>query len=175
MRPLRSGLILLLVTGVILQASPAGTAPGSNPPMTALLSAIVTWLSANFGLPAIYDHPVIERMPAEQISDIRYMTINPSHRREVVAVYDDITHRIAVSETWTGRTPADLSVLVHEMVHHLQNIADLTYECPAAREELAYVAQEQWLGFFGSSLHQAFDIDAATLKLTTACMMDQFH
>src|SRR5262245_11180099 len=32
-------------------------------------------------------------------------------------------------------------ILVHEVVHHLQQMANLTYECPAAREELAFAAR----------------------------------
>src|SRR5260221_11569978 len=29
-----------------------------------------------------------------------------------------------------GRTPAELSILVHEMVHHFQNVLGLKHECP---------------------------------------------
>jgi hypothetical protein len=46
-----------------------------------------------------------------------------STRREAVAVYDDLTKTIFLPHSWKGETPADLSVLVHEMVHHLQNNA----------------------------------------------------
>ncbi len=42
--------------------------------------------------------------------------------------------------------------------------------CPAAREELAYHAQAQWLAFFGADLFQEFELDPITLKLTTACL-----
>ena len=64
---------------------------------------------------------------------------------------------------------AEVSVLVHEVVHHLQTSAKLTYECPAARERLAYAAQEKWLGLFGRSLESDFEIDAFTLKVSTMC------
>ena len=40
--------------------------------------------------------------------------------REVVAEYDNSTKTIFLSDTWKGETAAELSVLVHEMVHHLQ-------------------------------------------------------
>ena len=92
-----------------------------------------------------------------------------SHPREVVAVYDDRSKTIFLPDTWTGETPADLSVLVHEMVHHLQNSAHVTYECPGARERLAYAAQDKWLKLFGRDLTSEFDIDAFTLKVTTTC------
>ena len=61
-------------------------------------------------------------------------TMHAAQAREVVAVYHDATRTIFLSDAWTGASPADLSVLVHEMVHHLQNLAGLRYECPAARE-----------------------------------------
>jgi hypothetical protein len=91
------------------------------------------------------------------------------HGREAVAVYDDRTRTIFLPDTWTGETPADLSVLVHEMVHHLQNSAHMKYECPGAREQLAYTAQDHWLKLSGRDLASEFEIDAFTLKVTTSC------
>jgi hypothetical protein len=44
---------------------------------------------------------------------------------------------IYLPKNWTGSTPAELSVLVHEMVHHLQGATKTKYECPQAREQLA--------------------------------------
>jgi hypothetical protein len=114
----------------------------------ALLTAIVTWISANFALPPDYDHPQLKLVPAVEITFLRYQAFTPaqrrdvlkslddntggSHSREAVAVYDDRTRTIFLPDTWTGETPADLSVLVHEMVHHLQNSAHMKYECPRA-------------------------------------------
>src|SRR4051812_2907671 len=110
----------------------------------ALLTAIVTWISANFALPPDYDHPQLKLVPAMEITFLRYQAFTPaqrrdvlksladntgdSHSREAVAVYDDRTRTIFLPDTWTGETPADLSVLVHEMVHHLQNRAHIKYE-----------------------------------------------
>jgi len=71
----------------------------------------------------------------------------------------------------TGRTPAELSVLVHEMVHHLQNQAGTTYECPAERERLAYEVQDKWLGLFGRNLEGEFEINGLALLISTSCAM----
>jgi hypothetical protein len=138
--------------------------------MNALLTAIVTWLSVNFGLPAVYDHPAIELLPATQIAEMHYGSINTSRLREVVSVYDDATRTILLPDSWTGKTPSDLSILVHEMVHHLQNIAGLQFECSASREKAAYAAQEAWLALFGQSLLSEFELNQMALKLTTQCM-----
>ena len=149
--------------------------------MDALLTAIVLWISANFDLPAKYDHPKIEIVPAKEIAALRYGSSAPERQREilslgsnttgsdVVAIYDTTRKTIFLPVGWSGGTPTDLSVLVHELVHHLQSAANLTYECPAAREELAYAAQEKWLGLFGRSLLSEFDIDPFTLKIKTIC------
>ena len=56
------------------------------------------------------------------------------------------------------------------MVHHLQNAAGLKYECPQAREQQAYAAQQRWLGLFGSDLRKEFELDAMTLLVRTRCM-----
>jgi hypothetical protein len=48
---------------------------------------------------------------------------------------------VCEQEIWLNRaihhtshkTPAELSVLVHEMVHHLQNVEQLKFACPLAR------------------------------------------
>jgi hypothetical protein len=93
----------------------------------------------------------------------------PDQSRTVVAVYREATGTIILPVTWTGRTPEELSILVHEMVHHIQYKAKLTYACPESREELAYAAQAKWLGMFGRDLTSAFGIDPLTLKVSTTC------
>ena len=86
-----------------------------------------------------------------------------------MAVYSDATQTIYLPEGWTGRSPAELSVLVHELVHHVQNVAGLKYACPQEREKLAYEAQERWLGLFGHSLERDFELDGFSLLVKTRC------
>ena len=148
--------------------------------MQALLTAIVVWLSASFDLPAIYESPRIEFVSAAQMTAQRYKSIFPAERADVtqgdkagsntVALYNDDTKTIYLPDGWAGRTPAELSVLVHEMVHHLQNVAKLTHECPQQREKLAYKAQDKWLALFGTSLEREFEIDGFTLLGKTGCL-----
>ena len=154
--------------------------------METLLTAIVTWLSIGFGLPANYEHPRIEfvtplEMNAVQLrgqpaasgragSGSAARPAPATSQREVEALYDDTHRTIYLPEGWTGRTPAEVSVLVHEMVHHLQNVAGLKYDCPQAREKLAYAAQNQWLARSGRNLIDEFNLDALTLLLRTKCM-----
>lgn len=138
--------------------------------MKELLSVIAVWLNVSFGLPHVEDHPDVRMVPREILSDIRYGPIHAARRREVLALYDERGDTILLSEGWMSHNPADISILVHEMVHHLQSEAGLAYPCPAARERLAYQAQARWLDLFGLTLEGEFSIDAMTLKLASSCM-----
>ena len=150
--------------------APIGARRGAGPDTELLLNLIAMWLSENFDLPQKYDRPRVEFVPAGHITALRLGALQSSSQREVVAVYLDERKTIYLAESWTGKTPAELSILVHEMVHHLQNLGERTFLCPEARERLAYDAQEKWLEMFGRNLLQDFEIDPVTRKLSTACM-----
>jgi hypothetical protein len=118
--------------------------------------------------------PVIKLVPAKEIVARRYNSIlgpgrSAENQTDTVAVYHDPTQTIYLAQDWNGSTPAEQSILVHEMVHHFQNVLGLRYECSQAREELAYRAQNRWLGLFGSDLATDFDIDGFSLLAKTKC------
>jgi hypothetical protein len=153
--------------------------------MQALLTVLVTWLSASFGLPAIYEHPQIELVSPAKMAEVRYSRLGttrpdrvaaeagrlaaPDIGHDVFAIYDDVSKTIYLPEGWTGRTPREISVLVHELVHHLQNVGTLTYFCAEAREKPAYRAQAAWLELFGKNLADEFDLDPMTVLVRTNC------
>jgi hypothetical protein len=154
--------------------------------MQTLLTVIVTWLSMNFGLAAIDEQPRLEFVSEAVMSEVRDGRLasnggdriaaeaarlgpaEPGHG--VHAIYDDISSTIYLPEGWTATSPADVSVLVHELVHHLQNAAGSAYDCPQARERAAYGAQARWLELFGTSLAEEFEIDPMTVLVRTNCM-----
>ncbi|HEX2216880.1 MAG TPA: DUF6647 family protein [Xanthobacteraceae bacterium] len=138
--------------------------------MNIMLALIASWLSVNFDLPAVQEHPKIEFVAPQKMATLRYGAAWTGQGPELVAIYDDKSSTVFLSHHWTGKTPAEISILVHEFVHHLQNRGRLQYQCPAAREALAYAAQEKWLGMFNKSLLSEFEIDPFTLKVSTACM-----
>lgn len=154
--------------------------------MQSLLTVIVTWLSINYGLPASYDHPRIERVPAAQMDAVRARIAGSTTAgdataglgqaessesgRSIEAFYDDTSRTIYLPQGWVGATPEELSVLVHEMVHHLQNVGGLKYACPQAREKPAYQAQDKWLAQFNRNLTDSFALDPVTVLVRTNCL-----
>jgi uncharacterized protein DUF6647 len=89
---------------------------------------------------------------------------------DIVALYGDVQRTIYLPEGWTGESPAELSILVHELVHHIQHVGRLTYACRAAREKIAYAAQNRWLQLFDRDLASEFGIDPFTLLVNTSCI-----
>ena len=147
--------------------------------MEALMTAIVLWISANFELPPVHDLPRVEFAPASKIVALRYAghgdgaQVSTSTLDEAIAdtlaIYRDDTQTIYLRDDWTGKTPGDLSILVHEIVHHLQTVDGIKFECPQQREELAYKAQERWLGMFGRSLQSDFGLDPFSVLFKSKC------
>jgi Domain of unknown function (DUF6647) len=136
-----------------------------------LIKAIAVWLSHNFDLPFVAQAPRIAFVPAKVIGALRYGSEADllGNTLDVVAVYMDENKTIYLPEQWTGSTPAELSILVHEMVHHLQKLTGMRYGCAEAREKLAYQAQQEWLALFGADFFVEFDTDPFTLLVRTEC------
>ena len=109
--------------------------------------------------------------PAQARIVAAYDALPAGERREVVSAYDTRHAIVLLPEGWQPRSAAELSMLVHELVHHLQTEAKLRYACPEEREALAYAAQEKWLGQFGTSLEREFQLDGLTLLAITHCGM----
>jgi len=166
--------------------------PGGAYPSQPLIKAVKQWLSSNFGLRAAYPDPIIQFVPLKTLIPLRYQgflsdwprdivfpgqqlaisfeEMTSARDRDLIAAYDDEMKTIYLPESWTGNTPAELSVLVHQMVHHLQGASSIRFECPPEREGLAYAAQAKWLGLFGRNLKDEFDIDPLTLAISTRCI-----
>ena len=146
-------------------------APGA--PGHDLLTQIVSWLAHNFELPPVYNRPEIYvsgpvRLTALDAGDLSEASLGLFGEPRI-GRYEDSTRRVYFSNGWNPETVGGQSLLVHQMVYHLQNLAGLKYECPQARARLAYDAQARWLSQTGRTLESEFGIDAGTLLLSTDC------
>jgi len=153
--------------------------------MQDLLTVMAIWLSVNFGLPASDEKPRIEFVSAARMAEVRRERLaaershgvveigqgtSPDTGHEFHAIYDDVSRTIYLPSDWTPASSAHVSMLLHEMVHHLQNAGALKYECSEARERPAYQAQARWLELFGKKLEEEFKIDPMTILVRTSCM-----
>jgi hypothetical protein len=158
----------------ILEGIPA-LEPGSGAVNPAFATAVSNWLAAEFDLPHAKASPAFAMVPESRLASLRLRGVDTYRSNvglaagTVVAVYDDEARTIYLPEGWTGATAAELSIVVHEMVHHLQKEAGLKYACPEEREQLAFAAQERWLALFGTDLMTEFELDPFTLLVRTNC------
>jgi Domain of unknown function (DUF6647) len=153
----------------------AGTLPSPT-----LMTEIATWLSANFELPAVDELPGVEFASAAKLAVLRLggvassqsSTTEPNPPHPPLALYDSSKTTIYLPEGWSGETPAETSILVHEMVHYLQDVGGVKYACRDAREKPAYLAQDAWLRQFGQDLEATFEIDLFTVLVRSACFIE---
>ena len=153
-------------------------------PTATLLDMLTSWLAANFGLPTAGERPRVELAPRIRLAALRYRGLVSDRPGQVPsgdkagplgdlhavhAVYNDERRTIYLPEDWEGETPAEVSVLLHELVHHLQNVTGLKFSCPQERERLAYDAQARWLAMFGRTLDAELGIDAFDALIRTRC------
>ena len=142
-----------------------------NRPTRSSLAAIVEWLSANAELALTRELPTVELVPSPELTRLRDKGLSSFYAGGgPAAVYDDASRTIYLPKTWTGKSPVEQSVLVHEMVHHMQNQAGMRYACDDARAEPAYLAQDKWLQQHGLSLTKEFQIDRFTIDVLATCM-----
>lgn len=193
---MRNAIKLYAVLSLLLAAIGVARAEPLNDsrPAYVQLASIARWVSETLDLPHAEDLPRVALVPQAELARLRYKrmlpgqwrtaggearsqaiggehaTPPPQFQRTIVAVYDDSSATIYLPQGWTGASPAEQSVLVHEMVHHLQNRSGLKYECLGAREKPAYLAQKQWLEAHGLDLEQEFEVDMFTVVAMSACM-----
>jgi hypothetical protein len=158
-----------MLTGCLLAAGPVAAEP--MVPLQGLGAAVGAWVAAEMGQPLPAALPRIDFAPSERMHALRFGPAEGSERAslKVVALYDDEGRTILLPEGWTGTTPAELSVLAHEMVHHLQNVSGRRYACGGEREAEAYDIQRRWLALFGATLEGSFELNPLTLMILTRC------
>ena len=90
---------------------------------------------------------------------------------EVVAFYDKLSRTIVLRDTFDPANEFDLSALIHEFVHHLQNInGEKRSRCRGDRERQAYEVQRTFLKERGhKDTDKVMGIDLFTQFIITQC------
>jgi hypothetical protein len=144
-------------------------------PMPLLVEALSGWVAADLGLPLPQTPPVVAYVDAADMKAVR----SDQQGRDggaaeagagLVAFYNLRTGTIHLPADWTGGSAGELSILVHELVHHFQRESGQSFACPAEREADAFGSQERWLARFGETLEEAFGIEPLARLVMTRCM-----
>lgn len=143
MKLLRIISIGLLSLGVVSGGAHAEVPDGTKVD-AALVGSLLGWIEKQTG----YRAPNQPSVVASQEKFQMVMNMNGVHYADARAMY--IPGMVILdNEAWEADDPVQLSLLVHELVHHAQLFSKRKYACSDAKEYEAYIIQNQWLEAHG--------------------------
>lgn len=144
-----SGLVRVGLTALVLATGPALAGDATDPPRRAILGIVQgleQWLDRTSPYPARMEIPAIVFIDAEDAHSMRERS-GRLHGR-LRGLYSQASATIYLVRPWDAHDPQDVSVLLHELVHHRQATARHWY-CDNAKEWDAYKLQDRWLAELG--------------------------
>ena len=158
----------LLATVSLYLAAPVGALPIEVPVTQPLVDRLEHWLDAHTPYPRRDAPPRIVMVSAAQAASLAGAASRAGmHRR---GLYDPEMRTIYLVRPWSAGRHRDVSVLLHELLHHRQATARHWY-CPGAQEPDAYAAQEAWLAESGLPL----DYNRIEVVLAAGCTPRDIH
>ena len=102
------------------------------------------WLGANTPFDTNHDIPNIMFLSQDQMEQMFYKGTDKMPNT-LHGLYDKESDTIIMPDTWDRRKAWDMGVLLHEMVHYLQDINNHEFSCTAEMERDAWPIQQQYL------------------------------
>jgi len=111
--------------------------------MKEILIALMIWIGANTDYKTDVPLPVVEFKTQVEMESLYY----GERKREgdLYGFYNLKKNVIILPDTWDGTRPFDLGLLVHEMIHYLQDVNEIQFQCVAEMEADAWPLQKQYL------------------------------
>jgi hypothetical protein len=107
----------------------------------------INWIVQQTGWPAA-NVPPIKITSFTHLRELSGLSSEPESIRPA-AFYSKDEHVIYLADSWKKDDLVDQSILVHELVHHLQIEDQIQFACWGRYEAQAYELQIQWLGTQG--------------------------
>ena len=113
--------------------------------MTEILTALMIWLGANTTLDTNHDIPKVLFLPQAEMEALYYPENQEKFPNKLHGLYDQESDTIILPDDWDRRDAWDMGVLVHEMVHYLQDVNNVKFNCTAEMEKDAWPIQQKYL------------------------------
>lgn len=132
--------------------------------MDALVAVLIAWIAAKTGL-AAPPPPRILLVPLQQMVEMTGATAKPQ------AVYKRNERTIYLRDDWTSDTLLNKAIVVHELVHHFQEMNNVQMPCERAQEADAYHLEMKWLREQGVEDPYAFlETNELAIMLRSMCL-----
>ena len=137
--------------------------------MDMLVATLMAWIAAHSSF-GVAQTPHIQFVPKREMSGAYARAVNDVNHFQVHAFYLPSTGTVYLPRSWQTTDLRDESVLVHELVHHLQKTNNVEVSCPAALERQAYTLQFDWLREQGvADPYEFTGIDILTVIMASSC------
>lgn len=134
-----------------------------------LIGDLDLWIDAHTDLERRGSAPGVIWISQAQVASVTGSK-RTAHIETIRGLYDAESTTIWLVRPWSARDPHDVSVLLHELVHHRQAARGHWY-CPGAQELPAYRAQQAWLAQMGLEL----DVNWIAIVLKSGCTPRDIH
>ena len=111
--------------------------------MKEIIAALLIWLGANSDYTVNMDVPPVILLPQVEMENIYYG--EAERHGHLHAFYNTEEDVIYLPDTWDGTNPWDLGVLLHEVIHYVQDQNDLSFACKNAMEKESWPLQQRYL------------------------------
>ena len=133
--------------------------------MKEILTALMIWLGANTSFDTNHDIPNVLFLSQTQMEEMFYKGTDKMPNT-LHGLYDPESDTIILPDTWDRREAWDLGVLLHEMVHYLQDQNDMDFNCTAEMERESWPIQQRYL----KEQHDyAWDYDGLWYAVISTC------
>ena len=130
---------------------------------------LMAWIVARTDW-TIQGPPTICHVTNTKLDYMAYGKENSTKHLTINALYAPKTHIVYLSENWNPNDLRDRSLLLHELIHHLQALNNVEAPCLAKNELQAFELQRAWLYEQGiQDPYKFLDTDELTIKLFAQC------
>lgn len=137
--------------------------------MDILIATFIAWIAAHSSL-GTAQPPHIRFVPKQVMSSAYQAAARAPNFFHAEAFYQPFTATIYLPKTWRVGDLRDRSVLLHELVHHLQTANHIKASCMGALERQAYDLQFKWLRENGVADPYDFTgLDVLTVIIAGTC------
>ena len=131
-----------------------------------VLAVLMLWISQSMGVVMPTEFPVLEYATSQEMTclmagqdpedcDIVLAVDEP----RILALYNPASRVLTLEKGRDYTTPASISIIVHELTHHIQTVYRLSYSCLEKLEQVAYDMQIKWLEARGFDAYALLEKD----------------
>ena len=137
--------------------------------MNTLVFTLIAWIAAHSDLAAA-GAPDIRYVQKQAMQGLFAAAAANGSYMQLEAFYAPGKAAVYLQNSWRADDLRDRSVLLHELVHHLQAANNVRVSCPAALERQAYGLQFEWLREHGvADPYEFTGLNVLTVIMAGAC------